>query len=445
MRRTFAAGVLAAVAVAVVLRLVHGPGALGYDALWSLAWGEDILSGRAPGLEATFAPTPHPLSNLLGALLMAAGPGFATTALLACAWLALGALAVVVARLGAALFSWPVGIVAAAAVATRAVLVLETAQAYVDVAFLALAVAAADREVRRPRSGLAVPILIAVAGLLRPEAWALGAAYVVYRRRDARVLVPLLAAAPVLWALMDLWATGDPLHSLHGTRELAETLDRPRDSASVLSVAPTALREIVQEPLLWVALAGAAAGLVARPRASALPGALLGLGLAGFVVLGLAGLPLLGRYLLLPACMLLVFAGLAVFGWIGAREHAGWWRWGGAAAAAVVLAGVPGDVEDFRAARDYGQLRAAVQDDLRAAVRAAAESGCAAVEAPDRRSAAVVALYRAPGAAGRAVIGYADPEVLRSFALGDPAPLPAPRGARRIHDGRYWTADASGC
>ena len=446
MRRTFAATVLAAVAVAAIARLAYGPAALGYDALWALRWGDELLDLGAPSFDAPFAPTPHPLANAVSALAMLAGADAATTVVSALSWLSLGFAAVFAARLGAALFGWPAGLLAGAALATRAVLALETAQAYVDVAFLALVLAAADREVRRPGRGHAPAVLLALAGLLRPEAWALGAAYLAYRHRDALRLAPILAAAPLLWALMDLWATGDPLHSLHGTQELAGVLDRPRGADSVFSSASIALREIVQEPLLWVALAGGAAGLTLRARDSALPAALLGLGLAGFLVLGVAGLPLLGRYLLVPACMLLLFAGLAVFGWVQATGDRRLWQAGGALAAAVTLAAIPGDVEDLEEVRDYMRPRVAIQQDLRAAVRATEHLACAEVAAPDRRTLAVIAAQRdaAAGDRGRLVFTYATPEVASIFALG-PTGVREPPAAERVRESRYWRVAAAGC
>ncbi len=435
---------LGAVTVALTARLLHGSGALGYDALWSLRWGDELLHGIVPAFEAELAPTPHPLANLVSAVLMAAGPDVATSALLALSWLSLGAVAVFVARLGAALFSLPVGLLAGALVATRPLLLVETAQALVDLLFLTLAVAAADREVRRPRQGAAVPVLLILAGLLRPEGWALGLAYLVYRR-DARLTVPLLAA-PLLWALMDLWATGNPLHSLHGTRALGEFLDRPTSTGTALGSAPAALRDTLREPLLYVALAGATAGLLARARAAALPGAIVALGLAGFLILGLAGLPLLGRYLLLPACMLAIFAGLAVLGFTDARRHRAWWRAGGALAAAVVLAGVPGDLDALREVRAFGAERAAIQGELRAAVRATASRRCGSATAPDRRSLAVITVQRehvsGPGVVSFA---YARPEVAATYALNAFGPQTLAPGARRVFSGRYWVAGASGC
>ena len=49
------------------------------------------------------------------------------------------------------------------------------------------------------------------------------------RPASASRLALLVAAAPVIWALMDLVVTGDALHSLHGTSDLAEATGRRRD------------------------------------------------------------------------------------------------------------------------------------------------------------------------------------------------------------------------
>ena len=56
-------------------------------------------------------------------------------------------------------------------------LVHQALTANIDVPFLALVLAAAAMEARRPRRGWPVLAALAVAGLLRPEAWLLGLAY----------------------------------------------------------------------------------------------------------------------------------------------------------------------------------------------------------------------------------------------------------------------------
>ena len=70
---------------------------------------------------------------------------------------------------------------------------------------------------------------------MRPEAWVLAGLYWLYlwpvsdwnradpaRRRSSR-------SRRVLWAALDWYVTGDPLHSLHGTADLAEAVDRRRE------------------------------------------------------------------------------------------------------------------------------------------------------------------------------------------------------------------------
>ena len=54
-------------------------------------------------------------------------------------------------------------------------------RAYVDIPYVALVLGAILAEARRPRTTLPL-ILLALAGLLRPEAWLFSFAYVAWRR-----------------------------------------------------------------------------------------------------------------------------------------------------------------------------------------------------------------------------------------------------------------------
>ena len=71
----------------------------------------------------------------------------------------------------------------AALLLTRPLLVLEAGQAVIDIPFLALVLAAMIAEARHPRSGYAVPVLLGLAGLLRPEAWLLAVAWAAWACR----------------------------------------------------------------------------------------------------------------------------------------------------------------------------------------------------------------------------------------------------------------------
>jgi len=312
--RAWLGGVLGAVALGVLARVLYGRGTVGYDAAWALLWGEQLAGGRVPDLDANGAPTPHPLSIAVYALTsLVGGAGL----VVAVSWLAFGALGVVAFALGTAVYSRWVGALFAALLLTRPLLVLEAGQAIIDVPFLALVLAAMTAEARRPRTGWAVPVLLGLAGLLRPEAWPLAIAWALWAglvRRDRFALAAAALAAPLVWMALDLVATGDPLHSLHGTRALAEQLGRPRELDTAFRSTPSYLRYTLTAPVLWLGLAGCAASIAWLYARTLLPLAVAGLGLLAFLALGVSGLPLLGRYLLLPAALLALWCAVAALG-----------------------------------------------------------------------------------------------------------------------------------
>jgi hypothetical protein len=447
--------------IAVALRLALGPGAIGYDAAWGLEWGRELAAGSSPSFETPGAPTPHPLVNVLSVPVSWLGDD-AGTAVMAIAWLSLAALALAAFALGRLSFSPWVGAAFALLLVTRGLLVRETQQAIVDVPFLALVTAALVAELRHPRLGLHVPLLLFAAGLLRPEAWLLGAAWLVWaaQGRPLRALVApalVIAAAPFLWCLQDLAVTGDPLYSLNGTRELAADLGRPTEFDTALARIPGYLRFTLTEPVFWVGLAGAAAALVWQPDRARLPFAVLGLGLAGFLVLGAAGLPLLIRYLLLPAEMLVLFAAGLALGWTalarGDRQRR-WWLGAGVVASAVLVATTPGHGGRLGDLRALSDPRIAAYDDLRAlaaspAMRAAV-AACGPLSVPDARPRPLLAawLERDPsslplqraGSLRGLVLAYATAEAERAFRLGDPPLEPGrlPPGTRTVTRNGSW-------
>src|SRR5215208_7575530 len=204
---------------------------------FALLWAQDVANGHLPEYEADFAPTPHPLQTAFGLLALPFGDGADDVMVLA-TLLAFGALVYLAFALGRELFSPWVGLVAALVVLTRPAMERDALLAYQDVPFAALVVGAVLAEAKRPRRGAPVLALLAVAGLLRPEAWVLSGLYVlwIWRDGDARsraIPVALAAAAPLLWAASDWAVTGDPLHSLHGTADLAIANDRRRSVSDV--------------------------------------------------------------------------------------------------------------------------------------------------------------------------------------------------------------------
>jgi hypothetical protein len=255
---------LAAFALAAVVLWALAPTYPDYDAYEHLVWGRDLLHGMAPGFETYAAPTQHPLYLALAALLSVVGTD-ADRLLVLVTVLCLVALTAGTYELARRLFgAWP-ALAAAFFVGSSFAFLLYAVRAFVDVPFLALVIWAAALEVGRPRRGLAPMVLLALAGLLRPEAWVLAGLYWLWclpgRSARARVgLAALVAAAPVAWALVDLAVTGDPLFSLHATSSLAEALGRERGLRHVPSSFVTFLADVARPP---VALAGVIGAVLA--------------------------------------------------------------------------------------------------------------------------------------------------------------------------------------
>jgi hypothetical protein len=460
-RATRLTDVALVVVLTVAAGLGVGPGFAGYDATWALVWGRQIAHGQMPEFEAPRAPTPHPLANAVSTLLAPLPPELAQTAIVGISWLGLAALAWGALCLGEVLFGRAVGLLTAAIVATRAAIPLYAAQAFVDVPFLALVVWAAALEVRRPRLDLRVPALLLLAGLLRPEAWPLAIGYAIWalpaqpasrRWKTASLLV----AAPLLWAATDVLVTGDPLFSLHGTQTLAEQLNRPRGVSTALTTTPERLLQLVQGTAGRVALAGVAVGLLWRRQASALPFGLLAVGIAGYLVLGLAGLPLRERYLMIPVVVLSLFAAVAALGWItlpAAHPRRRTWQFGGAVAGALVALGIPGDLDRLHQARarlePHREMRADVVSATREPAVAGAIQRCQGVRIADGYLPTVLFwLERLPSPMTAERLPAGSPAVTFRYVgtgASDAAGRTRTPGARVLHAGPYFVIESAGC
>src|SRR3954467_15005978 len=251
---------------------------LNYDTFYALVWGSDLVHGRTPDYSVPVAPTPHPLAELVGMVLTPFGSG-SEDLMLAIGLLGLGMLAVGLFRLGQELFGVWAGLLAAAIIVTRGPILSFGIRGYVDLPTAAFVVWAAVLEVRRPHRGAPVLILFGLAGLLRPEAWLYGAVYWFWlvttapkaepgagpdghnpdaRRSQLIRWTVLAAAAPLIWLASDLIITGNPLHSLTGTHDLAAQLNRKTGLGALPSVGPRRLGEILRLPELLAALIGVA-------------------------------------------------------------------------------------------------------------------------------------------------------------------------------------------
>lgn len=423
-----AAGALAAWAMV-------GTGFANYDTAYSLLWGADLAHGQLPDYSVPVAPTPHPLATLLGVVLAPLGHG-AEDATVVLAFLFLGALAWVVYELGNEFFGVAAGVLAALIIVTREPVLSFGVRAYLDVPYVVLVLGAllAQARGRSPRLVLG---LLGLAGLLRPEAWLFAAVYVLWKRDWA--LIPLAAAAPLIWVAFDWWLAGDPLYSLTGTRDNAEVLQRRTGLDEVPVTVPRRLGEILREPVLI----GAAIGGVLALRAKGRPLLLAGAGvvaLAAFCVLAAAGLPILGRYLLLPAAVLAIFC--------GATLTQG--RWPAAVTVVALLVFAWPQVQRIDRLHGSIEVQREIRDDLHALAPAVP---CTPVGVPNHRAVPLLALWlderpsqivsaqRRELAKG-SFLAAASPRVERNFILdrNDPGDLSAapPAGFAEVQRNRSW-------
>ncbi|MCW3031305.1 MAG: hypothetical protein JWM66_1438 [Solirubrobacterales bacterium] len=405
---------LPAVAVgALALWLICGVGFANYDTLYALAWGGQLARGQTPAYEVAIAPTPHPLVELLGIVLAPLSPHAVEGVTVALAFLALAACGWVVYALASLWFGRAAGIVAALVLLTRVPILSYGVRAYVDVPYLllvlcAVLVEARRRAVARPPAGAPVLALLALAGLLRPEAWAFSGLYWLYlilcerreRTRSPRSLAGLTllgAAAPLLWLGSDLAITGDPLWSLTNTRHTARTLDRVTGIANVPEYVPRRIGEILRPPaLIGAALGGALSLWWLRRRA--IPGAIAGvLALLVFAVVAAAGLPINTRYAFLTSAILCVFCGAGVFGWTRlARGDARrpWWVAGGTIVLVALIAFTPSQVNSAHHELAKLSNQQSIQDDLLALVDDGAVSlRCGPIGVPNHAPVPLLALY----------------------------------------------------
>src|SRR5258707_7895547 len=203
-----------------------------YDSFYALLWGRDLLHLHLPDFSVYRGPTEHPLAMAFGVFCSIFGQGGARL-------MVFGSIASFVAvvagvyRVGRLCFGPVVGWIAALLVLSRFFVENLAAQGYLDISYIALIVWAMVLELERRRRGTPVFVLLAAAGLLRPDAWVLSGVYWLWCswHADTRTrlkYLALAALAPVIWVCVDAVGTGNPLSSLTATAGLAAELERPQ-------------------------------------------------------------------------------------------------------------------------------------------------------------------------------------------------------------------------
>jgi hypothetical protein len=355
------------------LRLVLGLPSLTFDSACALAWGREIATGQFSGYYIGGAP--HFLPDLIGTLASLTGNhGPALFELVTLA--AYGALVAGVLRAGRLAFSLPAGIWSALVIGASVPILYYSSIAFSDVTAAALVVWALALELERPRRGTAVLVLLAIAGLDRPETWALSVLYWIYllpslegRRRFG--LAALALAAPIVWMASDLILVGDPLFAFTSDPNASSTLG----AAVPLRRLPGTLVSFERHMLGLAPLAlGIAGAVLVAYRRERRPAIVLAVGLVwgGLIFAeGVDGILIYDRFVIVPAAALAILAGYATLGWAGTRIGSGGatstetgrlrtaWTVAGTACAVLVLALLPGQISQAvaRARSNVAQRR----------------------------------------------------------------------------------------
>ncbi|HEY5942842.1 MAG TPA: hypothetical protein VIT89_08300 [Solirubrobacterales bacterium] len=487
-------------AVSGVLLLLFPVGFPNYDTIYALVWGRELAHLESPDMGAALPPTPHPLTELWGLATTPLGDGMITLTMIG-AYASLGLIGYFVYRLGSIWFDRWIGGVAAAIVLTRAPFLSNGLRAYIDLPYIALCLAALLLEAKRPRAGWPVLLLLALAGLLRPEAWLFAIVYLLYlsldperqdqpsapekREKDSLEradtqsaglirpalvraresfsppplwLVLLALAAPILWALFDWITTGSPTYSWTGTKETVETLERQTGPVDLIPYGPRRLGEVLQWPGMVGALGGVILGLAFLRRRSILGVAAAALALGAFALLACGGLAILPRYTMLAAAILAIFAAVGLLGWRLLEPGHPWrrrWQVFAGLVLAMFLAWLPNQWDlDSKVDTDLTN-QARIERDLSDLVDAGAfEPLCGKVAVPNHRAVPRLAFNLdvkpteivSASEEGTPVRGYfvapANDEVIHNFILDpndptDPS-FPVPDGFTEVAANESW-------
>jgi hypothetical protein len=331
---------LAGLTLATLVGFFARPTFPNYDSYYSLLWGREAMHGTLPSFDVYRAPTEHPLAIAFGAVLSLVGDD-ADRIMVGATFVAFVTLAAGMYRLAKASFGVVVGLLAAALLCTRFDFPFLAARAYIDIPYLALVVWAVALEAGRRRRGTPVFLLLAAAGLLRPEAWLLSGLYFLWcfppARWPQRIRYAALSAiGPVVWPAVDWIVTGHPLFSLTHTSGLAEELGRTRGVAEIPAATVQFLGSLDKLPVMYAGALGLLLAIVLVPRRLGWPLAMFLIGMGTFVLVGVAGLSVIDRYLLVPSLMVMVFAAVTLGGWSMLRSGRARTAWAVAAGLIVV-------------------------------------------------------------------------------------------------------------
>lgn len=378
------------VAVAAAVWLYFRNSYVNYDAGWSLVWADQLVHGSVPDFAG--GPTPHPLVNAVSVPLTALGAD-AGVAIGIMSCLSIAALVVFGVALGRESIGRLAAVIVLVLLATRTTVFGLGILQYADTLFVVLCLGATLWLTRKPDASWGPLALLAVAGLVRPEAWLFGAVLAGVRLRQgvrpATGLIAVAVSAPVLWVLTDLAITGDPFYSFISTRADTIRVEHKTGLAAIPTTLPTRITDVIGKPAGLAGAIGLILALVFLRKRTRLLLIALGMSLVAAIGEAIVGMPILGRYATLPGVFLLVFATVALLGWrvadVSGRVRAAWIA-GSVITALVLLAYLPIRVDELRTVRAYAVEGQRGHDDALALIRGHAPAlSCGPIAVSSRR------------------------------------------------------------
>lgn len=330
-RRRVEYGIFVGIFVALVAFTVYRPMFPNYDTYYALIWGNEMAHFQLPDYDVFKTPTPHPIFNLYTMLLSPLGgaaiPVLTVFSLAMYTGLLYGVMRLVKQQVGTLVAFFTVLVLL-----TRTDLMAYALRSMLDVPFLLLVVWAAVLEVQRPRRGLWPLLLLALAGLLRPEAWLMGGLYWLWlawgwvRPKDDLPgerpgLVALLGygllvvAAPVIWLAWDWVVTGDALYSIHSTSEVAKQVNRQKSLPEAILALPGFIGGSEQWVNAISGIAGFALAFWAYRKHMLMLAVLAAVGVVTYLLIAIAGLSVIPRYLVVPSLVMCFGVAFSLVGW----------------------------------------------------------------------------------------------------------------------------------
>lgn len=368
-----------AAVVAVAIRLVGGHAFPDYDATFALIWGRDLAHGHEPNYHLAYRPAGHPLLTLFTLVVSPLGRTAAADAVRWLALLGAGWFVVAALRAGQAAFGLTAGVVAAVVLATRTATLGFPLLSFLDPLAAGFVLYALALELQRPRRGGVVLVLLALAGVVRPEAWLLAAAYWLWLLRGSRAralrLAPLAALGPLAWVAWDLATSQTFLGSVRPDPNAPVTSTYGRGVSHVPTALVHFLGGYLRPPEAIAAAIGILIALVRRDRRATLPLTLLVLNVLAFALVATGRGPLEQRYLLVAITILVLFAAYAITQLPRTRAGAPSRSRTGARVAAAVLAVAcvayaPVDVSRIVRLHDRVRVANALDSELRDTITA---------------------------------------------------------------------------